>query len=112
MSSRAGVSAERVRHGDDALENVQGDEAGGLLVHFREGEVDEWELMARGQDPRDAVARGDSLLDERLREGAGLAGASAHDRELVGGNELRGREQVGDELGELVDAVLATERRA
>ena len=107
-----GVAAERVRHGDDALEDVQGDQARRLFVHVREGEVDERELVARGQDPGDAVARGDALLDERLREGAGLAGAPAHDGELVGRHELRGGEQICDQLGELVDAVLAAERRA
>ncbi len=107
-----GVAAEPVRDGDDALEHVQRDEACGRLVHFREGEVDEGELMAGGEDPGDAVARGDALLDERLGEGAGLPSASADDCELVGRHELRGGEQVGHELGELVDPVLAAERRA
>ena len=54
-----------------------------------EREVDERELVARGEHPRDALRRGDALVDERLRERAALLRAAADERELVGRDELR-----------------------
>src|SRR5207237_2846867 len=53
----------------------------------------------------DALRRGDALVDERLRQRAALLRAAADERELVGRNELGRRQQVDDELGELVHAV-------
>ena len=106
------VAPQGVRDRDDALENVERDEAGGRLVHLGESQIDEGKLMPGSEDPGDAVARGDALLDERLGERACGPRPAAHERKLVGGNELGRGKQVGDELGELVDAVLAAERRA
>src|SRR5581483_10906041 len=71
-----------------------------------DGEVDERKLVAGREDPGDAVARGDALLDEGLCERRGLTGAAAHHGELVRRDELRRLEQVGDELGELVHPVV------
>ena len=39
-----------------------------VVVDAGEREVDGRELVARSEDPRDAVGGGDALLDERLRE--------------------------------------------
>src|SRR5207342_681881 len=47
--------------------------------------------------------RGHVLVEDRLREGAALLYPSANEGQLVGRNEPGGLDQVGDELGELVD---------
>jgi hypothetical protein len=78
---------ERVRHRDDALEHMQWDLVGGLVVDAREREVDEGHLVASGERTRDAFARRDVLLDQRLRERAALAHAAPDQRELVGRDE-------------------------
>ena len=59
--------------------------------------------VAAGERVRDAAGGGDAFVDERLGERAG-AGSAAGRLQLVRGEELRRREQVEDQLCELVDA--------
>src|SRR6185437_6959675 len=85
---------------------------GGLLVETDEREVDERQLVAGGKHPRDALARRDALLDEGRGERARLLGTAAGERELVLGDELRGCEEVDDELDRLADHERRGQRRA
>ena len=100
---------ERVRDRDDALEDVQRDLLGRVLVDAREREVDERDLIADGERARDSLGRRDALVDDRLRERA-LAGAPSDHRELVLRDETGRREQVDDELGHRVHAHAGAER--
>ena len=93
---------ERVRDRGDALEHVQRDLGGRLLVDAGERQVDERDLIADGERARDPLGRRDALVDDRLRKRA-LAGAAADERELVRGDEAGGGEQVDDQLGHGVD---------
>src|SRR6202008_1870474 len=54
----------RVRDRADALEHVQRQLPRRVRVHTDEGEVDERQLVPRGEHLRDAFARGNALLDE------------------------------------------------
>ena len=80
---------DRVGDGDDALQDVERNDLPCFRVDARERQVDERELVARGEHARDALARGDAFVDDRLRDGAALARAAADERELVGRDELR-----------------------
>ena len=83
------VALDRVRDRDGLLEDVERDGLDRVFADAGEREVDERELVARGEHPRDALRRGDALVDERLRERAALLRAAADERELVGRDELR-----------------------
>ena len=72
-------------------------------------QVDERDLVADGERAGDPLGRCDTLVDDRLRERA-VAGAAAHERELVGSDEPGCGEQVDDELGHRVDADARAER--
>ena len=105
-----GAVLERVRDRDHALEDVERDLLGRILVDAGEREVDEGDLVADGERARDPLRRRDALVDDRLRERA-LAGAAADHRELVVGDEPGRREQVDDELGHRVQCHARAERR-
>ena len=83
------VALERVRHGDDALEHVDRDLLGGVLGDAGQRQVDERQLEAAGERAREALRRGDALVQHRLRERAALLDAPADGRETVG--RRRGR---------------------
>ena len=72
------------------------------LATLVESQVDESDLVADGERAGDPGGGGDALVDDRLRERA-VARPAAHERELVGGDQTGGGEQVGDELGHRVD---------
>jgi len=81
------------------------------LVNAGQPEVDQRQAVARREDPGDALARCNALLDERSGERARLLGAAARECELVGRDEFRRREQVDDELDGVARAeALARER--
>ena len=101
-----------VRDRADALEDVQRDLLRRVLVDADEREVDERQLVPGGEHPRDALAGGDALLDERRGERACLLRPAAREREPVLRNELRRGEQVDDELDRLADAVRRGQRLA
>ena len=73
--------------------------------------VDVRQPVALGEHARDALRLGEAFVDQRLRERA-AAGAVAGGSQAVGLDEPRRFEQVGDELGELVDVVGALKPRA
>ena len=89
------VEPVRQRHG--ALEDVQGDEAAGLVRDPGELQVDQRQAVARGEHARDALAGGEALGGQRLGEGS-AGGPAADEREPVGGDEAGRGDQVGDEL--------------
>ena len=99
-----------VRNGDDALEHVQRHFPRGRDVELEQLEVDEGKLVARCEHPRDAVARGNAFLDERVAERARVLRAPARHRELVLGDEPRRGKQVDHELDGLVHAVRRGQR--
>ena len=67
-----------------------------------ESEVDEGDLVADGERAGDPLGRGDTLVDDRLRERA-VARAATHQRELVRRDQAGRGEQIDDELGHRVD---------
>ena len=93
---------EGVRDRDDALEDVDGDLAARVVRHTGEGEVDERHLEACRERSGQALARGHVLIDEGGGERA-HARRAADARQLVGGYEARGGDQIRDELRERVD---------
>jgi hypothetical protein len=98
------VVLERVRNHAEALEHVQGDGLGSLLADSAQREVDQRQLMPRGEHPRDPLAGCETLVDKRLRERAGRSCAAANGRDLVLGQQPGGDEKVRDELGIGIDA--------
>ena len=100
---------ERVRDRGDALEHVQRDLLGRVLVDAREGEVDEGDLVADGERAGDSLRRRDALVDDRLCQRA-LSGPSADHRELVLRDEACRGEQIDDELRHRVHAHAGAER--
>ena len=88
----------RVRDRADPLEDVQRDLLRRLLVDCDEREVDERQLVACREHAGDALARGDTLVDERRGERARLLGAPSREREAIRRHEPRRCEEVGDEL--------------
>ena len=99
-----------VRDRDDALEHVERHLLRRLVVDRVDREVDERELEARRERARDALARRDALVEDRLRERTALLGATADERELVGRDEAGGGQEVDHELGDRVDRHAAAER--
>ncbi len=95
---------------DDPLEDVEGHELRGVVVHRVDGEIDERKLEPRREPAGDALARRDALVDDRLRNRAAQLGAAAHQRELVRRQEPRRREQVDDELRDRVHGQPTAER--
>jgi hypothetical protein len=89
--------------GHHALEHVHRDLLRGLLHHADERQVDERQLEAAGERAREALARRDALVEDRLCERAALLDPTADGGETVGADEAGGLDQVGDELGDLVD---------
>ena len=96
------TSRQPVRDRHHALEHVERNLLGGVPRDPGESQVDEGHLVADGERARDPLGRGDTLVDDRLRERA-VARAAAHQRELVGRDQDGGGEQVDDELGHRVD---------
>ena len=87
------------RDRDDPLQRPQGNLLGGVGRDALLCEVDERQVEAPRQRPRDAVGRRDALDGERLRQRADACATS-------GGCKTVGRDDVGrrDELGhEIVD---------
>jgi hypothetical protein len=84
---------------------VQRDVTRGFLLDADERQVDVRELEAAGERARNALGRGDALVQDGLSERATLFRASAGLREPVGRDEPGRLDQVGNELGELVDGV-------
>ncbi len=76
------LAVERVRNRDDPLEHVQRHQLGGLPVDARQREVDERHVVTRREHPRDPLAGGVALVDDRLGDRA-PAGAPADDVQLV-----------------------------
>ena len=72
-------------------------------------QVDEREAVAAGERPRDALGWRDALVEERLGERAG-AGAPAGRGEPVARQQLRRREQLGDEIGDRLEPDRAAPR--
>ena len=101
---------ERVRDRDDALQHVQRNLLGSLLVDAREREVDERDLVADCERAGDPFRRRNALVDDRLGERA-LAGTTAHECELVRRDEARRLQQVDDELSGRVDRHARGKRR-
>ncbi len=93
---------ERVRHRDDTLEHVQRYDLRRLVVDLDEREIDQRQTVPAGERARDPLARGDPFVDDRLGQRA-LPAARTDARQLVRRQEARGGDQVGNELGELVD---------
>ena len=81
------------------------------LVDAGHAEIDERHAMAGREDARDALARGDAFFDEGGGERPGLLRPAARERELVGRDELRRREQVDDELDRVTRAESAGRER-
>ena len=73
-------------------------------------DVDVRQMVARRAGSGDALARGETFVDEGLGERAGSSPALGG-QETVGGDEPGALDQVDDELGELVDRVRRGHRR-
>ena len=91
-----------VEHGQrDLLDRVGRD----LLV----AEIDERHVVALCSRAGDALGRSQALVDDRLRQRA-APGPAARCGQAIRRDEPRGLEQVGDELGELVQVAPARRR--
>ena len=97
------VPVQRIRHGLDPLEHVQRELLDRVLGDADDGKVDKRKVVAARERARDALWGGDALVEEGLCERAALPGAAANKSEPVRRNEPGRLDQVGDELGELVD---------
>jgi hypothetical protein len=97
------VALQPVRERDRTLEHVRGDQCACVAGDATGAEIDEREAVECGQHSRDALARGETLFDQRLGERA-PGRPPAHECEPVGRDELGRRDQVGNQLGRLVDA--------
>jgi hypothetical protein len=87
---------------------VYRDLLGRLVLDADEREVDERELEAAGERARKTFARGDALVQDRLRERAAQLHTAADGCETVAADEAGRLDEVGDELCDLVHG----ERRA
>ena len=96
------TAREPVRDRDDALQHMQRNLLGSVSRDARQSQVDEGDLVADGERAGDPLGRGDTLVDDRLRERA-VARPAAHERELIWGDQAGCGEQVDDELGHRVD---------
>ena len=100
------ASLELVRERLGPLEHGQRDLLDRVGRDVLVAEVDERQVVALGARARDALGRGEALVDERLRERA-APGPAARCGQAIGRDEPGRLEQVGDELGELVQLVPA-----
>ena len=98
------VPFEPVRKRFGPLEHGKRDLLDGFRRDLLGQDLDEREMVARSERARDADARREPFVDQRLRQRAS-ARATAGRSEPVAGDETERLDQVGNKLGELVDRV-------
>ncbi len=99
------VADERDRDGDDPLQRAQRDQLERIGRDARLAEVEIRHAVTPRQRARDPVRLGIALVDNRLCERA-RAGAAADGGETVGREQLRGRDELGDEVRDRVETAL------